>query len=288
MGVRGSRGDTDLVVLVRSPEPVTRTVTLSYLAQLPSATRGRSEGLGQIAGRAPRPTLREDAGATSSGFTRRSRGSPPERPGVALRNPTPLPFGSVRQAQVHGLASAARCDVVAPNRSPRRYDSVRPRHRLGAAHHAPTRSVSPRDRDAHEASSFRAIPNSAAPRPPPRFSNTTPPPASTRIVPANRADLPSSYRSAAVSRVCRPQPHQSRRTQQFTFSIFLDDTRGQARDDGGRCFDAVSPPSKRSRLNPAGSRTIRVSLIRAKPPRALRVIDPELRKGARYTVTERS
>src|SRR5258708_11465811 len=51
---------------------------------------------------------------------------------------------------------------------------------------------------------------------------------------------------------------------------------------------ASAAPSKRSRLNPAGSRTGRVSLIRAKPPSALREIDPELRKGARYTVTERS
>src|SRR5258708_29242791 len=51
---------------------------------------------------------------------------------------------------------------------------------------------------------------------------------------------------------------------------------------------ASAAPSKRSRLNPAGSRTVRVSLIRAKPPSALREIDPELRVGARYTVTERS
>src|SRR5271170_1601242 len=47
-------------------------------------------------------------------------------------------------------------------------------------------------------------------------------------------------------------------------------------------------PSKRSRLTPAGRRTVRVSLIRANPPKWSRLIDPEPRSGARYTVTVRS
>ena len=110
------------------------------------------------------------------------------------------------------------------------------------------------------------------------ISNTTPPPASARIVPAKRVSLPVflSVRSSVMGwSTAASTSADGLSSFPSRFFSMMPSGRPVTMALAGSIPSAT--PSKRSRLTPAGKCTVRVSLIRAKPRRALRLIDPEMR-----------
>ena len=218
-----------------------------------------------------------------SAAPRRSRGSPgPRPPACALPgNPTPLPLASVTQAPrsigLTVLPTTSQCSSP-PNRSRARGRTASPSSsRGGSCAPAPIASERAARPAAAEKLKLSARPEQRNASMPCEVWNTTPPSASERIVPGSRSSLPvfgfvrSSSTELPTAAAISADGLSKAASRFFSMTSSNPVTIALA----GSIPSAT--PSKRSRLVPAGSCTVRVSLTNAKPSSRSRSIDPEPR-----------